>query len=384
MQTDNTKSLSPIKALVWILCLAAAAVGAKNFEEGLSVDAPLYAAIGRNVARTSSWFTLPTQIPDFQPFAEHPHLGFWLLATVFKILPSADWSARIPGHLFYVLFLWILFVYLRRFANEAVAFSSVILLFLWYRFANFFSNVYLDPGLLFFGAASVFLMHVALEKKKGSLAQVAGLALGCAFLYKGFAALGFIAALILIQASYFFKIEKRPQSLHISLFFWSALAGVFGLYIYLLSNSSNPDFLSHYFHRQFSERTNREWNWFGSFRWSFWDSILKDTYYLAPLAFLPLFSRPISLRALLPWSLLSPFLILYSCAGLEGGQYWITVLPWIAWLVSEALFGKLDFLPARPPHLREAAPFLSYSFFSISQNARTALFPRKNDKPSLR
>jgi 4-amino-4-deoxy-L-arabinose transferase-like glycosyltransferase len=90
---------------IWILTLAMLSVGARNFELGLSMDAPLYATIARNIARHGDWFRLATTIPEFHPFAEHPHLGFWLLALVFKVLPIADWSARVAGHVFYVAFL---------------------------------------------------------------------------------------------------------------------------------------------------------------------------------------------------------------------------------------------------------------------------------------
>lgn len=93
-------------------------VGARNFEEGMSIDGPLYAAISREIARSGEWFRLDARVPDFLPYNEHPHFAFWAQALIFKFLPAADWSARILGHLCYVLFLGLFFKRMSQFANE--------------------------------------------------------------------------------------------------------------------------------------------------------------------------------------------------------------------------------------------------------------------------
>ena len=82
------KNFSFVQAFVWILCLAAVSVGLKNFEPGISIDGPIFATVARNIARTGEWWLLDCSVPDLVPFAVHPHLGFWILAAVFKILPA--------------------------------------------------------------------------------------------------------------------------------------------------------------------------------------------------------------------------------------------------------------------------------------------------------
>ena len=57
---------------------------------------------------------MDANVPELIPFAVHPHLGFWILAAVFKILPQQDWVARTVGHFFYVSFLTGFFLYVRH------------------------------------------------------------------------------------------------------------------------------------------------------------------------------------------------------------------------------------------------------------------------------
>src|SRR4051794_15500901 len=134
-----SRPLRPRSVWLWILALASLSVGARNFELGLSMDAPLYATIARGIARSHHWFRLTTDIPEFHPFAEHPHFGFWVLAVFFRLLPIGDWSARIPGHLCYVGFLAMFFFAMRRHAGQRVAVLGVVLLWSWYLFSNIFS-----------------------------------------------------------------------------------------------------------------------------------------------------------------------------------------------------------------------------------------------------
>src|SRR5262249_14022045 len=145
------------QALLWILCLAILAVGARNFETGIGIDGKTYGSIARTVAQTGEWFRLVGSTPEYTPFVDHPHLGIWFLACVFKLLPAADWSGRLVGHFFYAAFLLLFFFFVRRKSSEPVAAVAVLLLWVWARFSNFFSNIYLDPPCVFFGLASVAL-----------------------------------------------------------------------------------------------------------------------------------------------------------------------------------------------------------------------------------
>lgn len=371
----SDRPLSAAKALLWILCLAALSVGARNFEEGLSIDAPLYCTIARNIVRNHEWFVLYGGVPDFVPFAEHPHLGFWLLAGVFKILPAADWSGRIVGHFFYVAFLWIFFLYLRHRSSQRTAIWTVIILWVWYRFANFFSNVYLDPGLLFFGSGSFFLWDLSLEKLSKKFAGLAGLSLGLAFLYKGLAILGFLPAMALLFLYWLSKGEFRSRGVLLAL-------GLLGFGVVLLGYqgvlqlSSVPNFLEHYLDRQFFGRVKREWLWSNLVWYDFWISLVRDTEYLFPLVLLAAF-RWRSINVWLPAVLLMTFIMMYINVSLVAHQYWITVLPWAAWLIAE---GTLSRIPWDPRPLVKGTAIFSVVMMAALQYipARThGIYPPK-------
>jgi 4-amino-4-deoxy-L-arabinose transferase-like glycosyltransferase len=323
-QSDHIR---PSVALGWIVCLAFLSVGARNFESGISLDGPLYATIARNIVRTGEWFRLDSNVPDFRPFfAEHPHLGFWLLALIFKMLPAADWAARILGHLFYVGFLWMFFLNVRKISGQTVAAVAVFLLWTWYQFSNTFSNVYLDPGTLFFGTAAIFSLREGLSKQNGPAVFFAGFFVTACLLYKGLTVLGFLPAIAFI----FLRFEKKSAR-----FLGIFLGGVLiPLLVYLvgLYYSRAPDFFAVYWSRQMTHRFGPGWKFINFWELGYWKELLRYSYFLAPLAVVPLL-RKISTTEI-PAILLLSFIAMFAPARLWGGQYLTLVLPWLAWLIA--------------------------------------------------
>lgn len=333
---------------IWVTCLAMVAVGLRNFEPGLSSDAPLYASIARNIVRSGNWFFLDSSIPSFVPFVEHPHLFFWILASVFEVLPFADWAARIPGHLFYVGFLWTFAWYLQRRVNAKTAVWAVLLLWSWFRFSNFFSNVYLDPGLLFFGFGAFVAWDESLVRFRTSLAALAGVALALAALTKGLAVGGFLPTLVLVAL---LRAREAPGNLRpmlrLALSLAAALLVVLVLYALAVRASSVPDFLTLYWQKQGAGRIGRAWNWMALWEWPGWAYLRKDTYSLVLLA-PAIFTRRESLRRwAVPVCLFSTFAFLYAGSGLAGSQYWLTVLPWVAWMAADGALSRLPFAAGR-------------------------------------
>ncbi|MBY0369491.1 glycosyltransferase family 39 protein [bacterium] len=334
--------------VLWIACLSAAAMGIRNFEQGLSTDAPLYANIARNAVASGEWFRLDSGIPHFVPFAEHPHFFFWILGAVFKILPAADWSARVPGHLFYFGFLTLFAFYLRRLADLKTACWAVLLLWSWFRVSNFFSNVYPDPALLFFGFASTVLFDLALEKRKIALAALAGFSFGLCLLTKGFAAAGFAAPVVFL---WILDLSARPTDWKRSL----ANAGtallsagaVFGAYALAIHFSSAPDFLQLYWDRQMTNRLAPAWQIGGLIHWRGWGAMGKDTYQLCWLMPLIFTRWKQAKRCWLPVVLFLSYSFLYASSQLMGTQYWLTVLPWTAWMIADGVFSRLPVSPRR-------------------------------------
>lgn len=330
--------LSRRQSLLWIVCLAAAAVAARNFEAGLSGDGPLYAEIARRIAVTGEWFRLDGGVPDFSPYAEHPHLGFWILSLPLHWLPAADWSARIIGHLCYVAFLWGFFLFLRRRHSEAVGVVAVLLLWAWHRFSNPFSNVFLDPMALLFGAGSVLALLTALERRSVVGGAGAGALLALCAATKGILVAGFLPALgvtFLLHA----RADRNDwrNLLGVATAFVGGAIAVAGAYWLLVRSSAVPEFLAIYWRRQFTDRFSHIWSLSRVFGSSFWPSLLKETYFTAPLLLLAFRGARQKERALdlaLPLSLLATFGAMYIGGDRVGGQYWLTVMPWVAWLIA--------------------------------------------------
>lgn len=371
----SPRSTAASKIWIWIFCLAALSVGARNFEEGLSLDAPIYSTIARNMVRTGEWFRMDCQLPDFVPFAEHPHLGFWTMAAWLKWLPAEDWAIRIPGHIFYLLFLGFLFFYIRRRGGETVATWTVVLLWSMHLFSNVFSTFYLDPGVLLLGTLSLWAWERSLQQRAG-WAIAGGALMGAAVMYKGLTVLGFVpvAAWLLLVALW----DRRPwwELLAATAFYLGSLFLVVGLYLWSLKRSTVPGFIDLYLARQVTHRFARRWSLAGLFSWEYWRQMLNYTNYLLPLALVGLKGISQKRYLLFPLIFALSFIFMFSTSGLQGGQYLIMILPWTAWLIAEAM---ARLVPVRAENLRRvtlgisllAVFFLQY--LPISTHGRGSL-----------
>jgi len=330
--------------LGWIFALAFLAVGLRNFEAGLSMDGPLYATIARNLAQSQSgsWFRLTTSIPEFQPFfAEHPHLGFWVLAAVFEILPAADWSARIPSHLFYVLFLLLIYSWIAELSRSRRAGAlAVVLIWAFPILSNFFSNAYLDPQALVLGTFAVYALERAIRPQAAwPWALFSGLALAGSALTKGFTVLGFGPAMAFLVVNRFAGLRREALSAAI-VCLTSSLA-ILLIYALLLSRSEVPAFLDTYVTRQWSQRFAVSSDGLRLLDPFFYKELARETHWL--LVVIPVWlwirkrSFPSGDAAKIPLILLASFVLMYVPAGRVGHQYWLMLLPWAAWWLALAL-----------------------------------------------
>ncbi len=301
------------------------AVAARNFEPGMSPDSPIHATIAREIARTGEWFRLDAKLPDYTPyFADHPHLIFWLVALIFKLLPAADWSARIIGHLFYLFFLWFLFRWMEKHRHRQEALFTILLLWIFPVFSNQFSSVMMDPGLLFFGFLSVYW---AMEGK-GALA---GTMLAFSFLCKGMGACLFLPAILLsfpkIRTAFTFSLALVVLSL---------------TYFVAIRASSAPDFLSLYYHRQFTLRLGHSFNPWALVSIEFWKRLFHHTHGL--IVFIPSalmrYHNDRFHRVL--FALLLTSLILIAGNELYPPHHFILILPWIACFLSRLVPRKVN------------------------------------------
>lgn len=341
--------MARLRVLLWLVCLCALAVAARNFEQGgLSVDGPLYALMARTVARTGEWFTLVGTVPHFVPYSDHPHLGIWLIALVFKFLPAADWSARIPGMLFYLGFLSLLFRFVKKISGVQTAVGTVLVVWTLDRFSSYCANAYLDPGALFFGTAAVFLLYEALVEKKTGLCFLAGAALAACAMSKGLTVLGFFPALVWVSWLGLHLRHSRTSACWKRLGYFVATAGVIlGIYLVVVQWRV-PVMLERYWFNQWTNRFSRQWNWAALWNWRFWGSLNRDSHYLLfPAVLLGFWRRPQG-AAWLPWILIGSFALLYAPADRVGVQYWVLLLPWVAWAFATPLFAKSQWKPAKP------------------------------------
>ncbi len=335
MTTGSSAPLTRPEVILWIFTLAFLSVGARNFEPGITLDGPFYATIARNIARSGDWFTLNPSIPDLNPFYGNPHLGLWVYALWMKVFPGEDWSLRIVNHLYYVGFLTVLFHYVRRKTGELSATLCVVVLWTWFQFSNTHSNIYLDPGALFWGILSVVLLD--LQSRLSLITTVlSGVCLALCALCKSMTFVGFLPVLILVAS----QRKRLPQLV--------TLAAAFGItgffYCYALKQSSQPAFLESYWRVQITNRFARVWHPRELFSPDYWRQLLYYTYYLAPLSLLAFRARPLSETAI-PATLSLSFIAIFSLSHLAGGQYLIMVMPPLAWLIALSVVPIIPFAP---------------------------------------
>jgi len=337
MEAAETRIPWP-KILLWILCLAMVAVGARNFEEGLSIDSPLYATIARNVMRTGELFKLDPGVPDFGPaFFDHPHLGFWVMAGFLKFLPAQDWAIRFVNHLYYVAFLMVFFFLVRRHSGQKAAILSVVMLWLWSRFSNTFSSFYLDPGVLFFHTVAFSCFDLALDRKKFSLAALAGVCAGLTVMIKGVANATYLPGYLFIFTYYLMR-DRSKFTLKAGLVGFACAALVVGSYVYAVLHSAFPQFFAAHWAKQLQGNMNSRLSLANFTDLRVWNGLIRDSFYLAPLGLIPLFRKSGSkFAAFLPLALVSGFIVTHVPVRLVSGQYVLAFLPWVAWLVAQAL-----------------------------------------------
>ncbi|MBY0372314.1 glycosyltransferase family 39 protein [bacterium] len=342
MQT--TQRPSGFSVLLWVLCLSALAVGAKNFEQGgIGVDGPHYAVVAREMARSGDWFFMRGTIPDYQPAADYPHLGIWLIASVFSVLPAADWTARIPGILFYVGFLLVFFRLLRLIDGPRLAVAGTLALWVMYRFSNFFSNVYLDPGMVFFGMASLLLAYEGVKAQSPLRLLIAGCCLALSFMMKGMAAAGFVPAIG-------FTLLWGAPGRNARHAFWNVTCFVLGfatvLGLYLLAVEARvPGLLEKYWSRQWTNRFSQQRDWSRLWEWRYWGGLLRDCHYFLLLGAVGCLWKWPRRMGLVPWIAIASFSALYAPIDRVGNQYWLALLPWIAWVFASVFVGRREWKP---------------------------------------
>ncbi len=316
--------------IAWILAVAFASVGYRFFAAGLTGDSPLYAVVARNIYESGDWFNLVSGLPEFQPFAEHPHLGFWVSAFWFKMLGPSDWVYRLSGQIFYVLTMFVIFELIKHRLGAERAFISLFILSIWPSFPKYFAISYLDAGFCFFSFFSLYLFN--------NFFFFSGLCAGLAVLYKGTVAAALIPVFIAALFEFKVSIWRRVRQ---GFLFCVGLILVVSLYCFLLYRNDAFGFVWDYISSV--SRRSQGLDLIRLFEWKVWWSLFKETHGLAFLTpiFLLRSRASVSEFKILPLSWFLLFFVPYVASGRFGHQYWMTVMPALAWMISSVTPARL-------------------------------------------
>ena len=297
------------------------------------------------MARSGDLLFLDAGIPEFKPFVEHPHLGFWTLAAVFKLTAIADWSARIPGHLFYVGFLVLLFLEVRRRSSQKVAIWTILLLWTWYA-SPITSRMSISEsrGDLFQFRGS-FLFESALRSRGAGRAVLSGLLFGLSVLYKDALCIGYGPALLVVVGTHLRKQTGKKES-PAKVRSDAGRRGIFACGLSCRSTIGPRPRFCPSVSEVFAPEKNRSLLELARACEQRLLVVARSRHQLhgsprpsrAP-------SNPAGRAVLLPATLLLTYLVIYACEGFSGSQYWLTVFPWLAWLIAETSLGHIPWDP---------------------------------------
>ncbi len=201
-----------VKKIDWLIYFILVAVFSVVFFYRLgwlslqSFDEAWYAVIARNVLFRNNplllWF-------NGTPFTDHPPLGFWLMATAYRIFGISELTTRAISALTGIGSLLLLYSIGKQLVHRNVGLMASLMLgsSLWFVYRARSGN--LDVPLLFFYLLTVFLG--LLYQKNRKLAVLVGLAFGCLLLIKTLVGVsaGIILLFLLLSSKYSKKAKIR-------------------------------------------------------------------------------------------------------------------------------------------------------------------------------
>jgi 4-amino-4-deoxy-L-arabinose transferase-like glycosyltransferase len=194
-----------VKKSDWLICIILTAVFLVVFFYRLgwlslqSFDEAWYGVIARNILIRSNplqlWF-------NGTPFTDHPPLGFWLMAAVYRLFGISEFTTRTVSALTGVGSLLLLYGIGKQLVHRNVGLIASLMLgsSLWFVYRARSGN--LDVPLLFFYLLTVFIG--LLYQKNRKLAVLVGLAFGCLLLIKTLVGVsaGIILLFLLVSSKY--------------------------------------------------------------------------------------------------------------------------------------------------------------------------------------
>lgn len=299
---------------------------AKFWEPGIGISSATYGSLARNILNSERWFT-PALGPEmYDPFVEHPYLGVWLHALMFKFFGDSAFALRLSATLLGIASVLCLYKVAEIFFDRKVAVYSVLSAMTIQPFMNFFSSGWLDMQMIGFTWLGIFFGVLSLKSKAQLNLVVSGVFFSFAVLVKG------VAALAVIPPGIGLLIYHRKSLRNMSLLIASSLAPIL-LFTLFHFNENQFIFWIEYFQRQFVAQNDTGMQILSAASLSWY---LRDLFYhghfitfFGVLGFASIFKTNKRLALLLISSVLLHVCV-YSVSSRHFIQYLLPVFPFLA------------------------------------------------------
>jgi 4-amino-4-deoxy-L-arabinose transferase-like glycosyltransferase len=232
--------LASVAALTWLLFFTHLG------EKGLFLDAATYAVVARNCLRLGAWLTPHYTTQYYPQFFQHPPLGLWMEAALFRVAGASDASVHLFGGLCAAATVAGIWRLAAQLAGRTAGWIASLLFLTAAPVCKWIGGGLLEaPLLVFLVWGSVALVHAVEGESWRSYAAAGGLC-ACAILVKGVEALGLVAACALA----WYAASRRRSSTRFGLLFLlggalAAAAPIAGALLHANGGAGLRSYLAH-------------------------------------------------------------------------------------------------------------------------------------------
>lgn len=210
-----------------------------DYQTLTSWDEAWYGSISRNMVKSGDYINMTW---NGRPYYDHPPMGFWLMATSYKLFGINEFTTRLPSALLSIFtIILVYFTGIKLFKNKTIGYVAALMLgtSVWYLIRVRSGN--LDAIFVFFYILTVYLS--LLSSKKFYLFPIVGIVFGCLMMTKTLVGLSALPLIIFINFHQIIKIRKNILYL---------ILGIFGFFVvvypwYYTNISKNPLFIEEHF-----------------------------------------------------------------------------------------------------------------------------------------
>lgn len=204
-----------------------------------SWDEAWYASISRAMVQSGDYILMKW---NGNPYYDHPPMGFWLIATSYKLFGINEFSTRLPAAILGVLSSILMYLTaIKMFGKKEIGFVTALIMgtCVWYVIRVRSGN--LDGQFIFFYIATIYFSVLSRKNFKWFPAATASFA--CLMLTKTLVGVSAAPLILYLTVGQLFKIKKN---------IWLFIAGIilFGLIVfpwYYINYKTYADFIQHHF-----------------------------------------------------------------------------------------------------------------------------------------